>query len=131
MSKPLMNIALAICLTLPTASWAADTTELKTTLQSSLQRSLERLMIDGALQRMDLESGEMENFYPVENHPMVIRLGDHFVMCSDLKRPDGSSVQVDYYLSAKGKRYALVQTEIGNRKALRALIKAGKAKVLK
>lgn len=130
MSKILLSVAVAATLALPTIGWA-DTTELKITLQSSLQRSIERLMVDGALRHMNFESGELEDYYPVENHPMIISLGDHYVMCSDLKRSDGTSVQVDYYLTAKGNRWALVQTEIDNRKPLKALMKAGKAKMLK
>ena len=58
-------------------------------------------------------------------------MGAYFVLCSDLKRPDGTSVEVDYYLARKGERFALVQTEIDNREALRALMSAGKAHVLK
>lgn len=130
MRKYLTPLVVVAALSVPSIS-VADTTELKTTLQSSLQRSIERLTIEGGFQRINLETGETEVFYPVDTHPMILRLGSTFVMCSDLKRPDGSSVQVDYYLTKKGRGFALVQTEIDNRAPLRALIKAGKAKQLK
>jgi len=125
------RLCLVLALSAPVAASATDTTELKTTLQTSLQRNIERQLIDGGLHRMNLETGEVEVFYPVDTHPMIVRMGEMYVMCSDLKRADGSSSTVDYYLARKGARYAIIQTEIGNRAPLKSLMRQGKAKLLK
>ena len=108
-----------------------DTTNLKAELQSSLQRSIDRMLIDGAIQQVDMETGELTQFYPVDVHAMILTMGENYVMCSDLKTPEGKSVTVDYYLASKGNRYVIIQTEINNRKPLKALMKAGLAKKLK
>ncbi|WP_165586988.1 hypothetical protein [Pseudaestuariivita atlantica] len=56
MHKLFLSAGLAACLALPIGEAAAssDTTELKATLQASMQRDLERQMIDGAIAHLDL-----------------------------------------------------------------------------
>ncbi|WP_152544673.1 hypothetical protein [Actibacterium mucosum] len=108
-----------------------DTTELKTRLQSNLQRGLERRMVDGALLDINLVDGSVEKYFPIEAHAMIVQLGDTYVMCSDLRRPDGSESTVDYYLAPQGKRFVIMRTEIDNRDPLKKLIRSGAAKVLK
>ncbi|MGV6813272.1 MAG: hypothetical protein ACWA47_13565 [Brevirhabdus sp.] len=108
-----------------------DMTKLITTLQAATQRVIERSMIDGAIQHLDLNTGEMTSLYPTENHPMVVALGDNYVLCADLSDGKGNSMPVDYYLTQNGNRFALVRTEINNRQPLKALMKAGKAHPVK
>jgi len=114
------------------ALWASDdTTNLKAELQSGLQRSIDRSLIDGAFQRVNMETGDIEEYFPVDVHAMILTMGDTYVMCSDLKTPDGKSVTVDYYLAQKGNRYVVFQTEIDNRAPLKSLMKSGAATRLK
>lgn len=127
--KILSAVIIGATLAWPSASFA-ETTELKTLLQSSLQRSIERKMIEGAFHIVNFETGEMEKLYPIDTHPMIVVMGENYVMCSDLKRADGSSVTVDYYMAKRGERYTLVQTEIENRDPLKALMDSGKAEML-
>lgn len=103
----------------------ADTTHLKADLQASLQRSVDRMLIDGALMHVDLQTGQTQALYPVEAHPMILQMGEHYVLCSDLKALDGTENTVDYYLTKNGTRYSLIRTEINNREPLKALMKAG------
>ena len=112
------------------ANAQTDNTELKIQLQSNLQRAIDHMLIEGAFTRIDFSTGQPQTFYPVDTHAQILSLGDNFVMCSDLKRPDGTSVTVDYYMVKKDEAYELVQTEIANRSPLMALMEQGKAKLL-
>jgi len=128
----LAAFALAITLTAPCAVHATESmNETRTTLQAALQRSLDASLIEGAVQQVDLDSGEVRNFYPVENHPMILELGDLYVLCSDLMSRDGDHVTVDYFFAPAGGTYRVIQTEIDNRAPLEALMKAGKLTRLK
>ncbi len=96
-----------------------------------MQRGLDASLIHGAVQHVDLATGEITSFYPVENHPMVLKLGDLYVLCSDLMSKDGARVTVDCSFAPVGETCAVIQTEIDNRPPLDALMKAGKVTRLK
>ena len=122
---------LAICAALAAPAAAKDTTVLKAELQAAMQRHIDRNVIDGALPYLDLESGEVTPLYPTEAHPMILTLGEGYVLCADLRTTEGVSRPVDFYMMPAGKRYKIVRTEIDNRPPLKALMQAGKAKRLK
>lgn len=120
-----------ICLSLAPSAFARDTTVLKAELQAATQRHMDRSAINGALPFMNLETGEVEPLYPTETHPLILSMGDGFVLCADLRTADGSHRLVDFYLAPSGKRYKIIRTEISNRAPLKALIALGIAKRLK
>ena len=125
-------IALALTLIAPGAVHATESmTETRITLQAAFQRSLDASLIDGAVQQVDLATGEISSFYPVENHPMILELGDLYVLCSDLMSKDGARVTVDCSFAPVGETCAVIQTEIDNRPPLDALMKAGRVTRLK
>lgn len=115
----------------PAVAIASDTTALKAKLQAAMQRTQERNLVDGAIINVDLSTGELEKLYPTEAHPMILTMGDMYVMCATLRTESGEKRLVDYYVAGDGKRFKIVQTEIENRAPLKALIKAGLAKRLK
>lgn len=125
--RNLAAFALALTLMAPGALHAAESmTETRITIRAALQRGLDASLIEGAVQRIDLASGEVRSFYPVENHPMILELGDLYVLCSDLMGQDGDRVTVDYFFAPADGSYSVIRTEIGNRAPLEALMKAGK-----
>lgn len=124
MKKYVLALGLVI---LPALVFAADTTSIKTALQASLQRDLQRSLINGALTHIDLATGEVQEFYPTDTHPMIVAVGDHFVMCSDMMAKDGSTRPVDFYMVSDGRGYRIFRTEIGNREPLMALMDKGVA----
>ena len=65
-------LAVVAAIAAPTSSFASSTADLRVTLQASLQRSLDRLTIDGAIKEVNFETGDMEVFYPVDTHPMIV-----------------------------------------------------------
>ncbi|MEM9852014.1 MAG: hypothetical protein AAF761_08450 [Pseudomonadota bacterium] len=135
MKSLITGALLGAMLALPIQAIASeDTTALKTRLQASMQREVDRRLVEGALIKMDFETGATVAFYPVEAHAMILQLGDsgdQFVLCSDLKSVDGKSTTVDYYMARNGNRYTIFHTAIGNRAPLKKLMKEGKAKHLK
>lgn len=130
--RNLAALASAVTLMTTFAVFATENvTDTRISLQAAFQRSLDASLIDGALQHVDLATGEVTSFYPVENHPMILRMGDLRILCSDLMSQDGKRVPVDYYFAPAGETYVVIQTEIDNRAPLDALMKAGLVSRLK
>ncbi|MBC7179735.1 MAG: hypothetical protein H5U14_06520, partial [Roseovarius sp.] len=81
---------------------AQTLTEVRTQLQAALQRSLSRSMMEGALPHLDLTTGQLTKFYPTENHEIILKMEEVYVMCATLLGPDGKEVPVDYYITQSG-----------------------------
>ena len=118
---------LALGLFQPASVQAQSLTEIRVQLQATLQRSLSRSMLEGALPHLDLTTGELTRFYPAENHEIILRIADVYVMCATLVDADGTEATVDYYMTRSGGGYSLIRTEINNRAPLLALMESGKA----
>ena len=86
-----------------------------------------RTQLHGALPHLDLTTGQLTRFYPTENHEIILKMDEVYVMCATLLGPDGREVPVDYYISQSGGRYGVIRTEIDNRTPLKALMDAGRA----
>jgi hypothetical protein len=128
MTRLTLIIFLSLGLALgPPPAQAQSITELRTRLQATLQRSLGRTMLDGALRHVDLRTGTLQSYYPTENHEIILRMGDVYVMCATLVSEDGREVPVDYYIAEAGGRLGMVRMEIDNRAPLNALMAAGRA----
>ncbi|NCQ24997.1 MAG: hypothetical protein GW798_11240 [Roseovarius sp.] len=106
---------------------AQSLTEVRTQLQAALQRSLGRSMVNGALPHLDLTTGELTSFYPTENHEIILKMANVYVMCATLTTADGREATVDYYMTQTGTSYGVIRTEINNRAPLKALMGSGKA----
>lgn len=102
----------------------------KVALQMAMYKHIENNLIDGVYPHVKLLSGSVVDLVPTKAHPMILVFGDKFVLCTDFRNPDGKFVNVDFYLAAKGKEYSVFQTEIDNRKKLKALMDAGKVSSL-
>ncbi len=80
---------------------------------------------------VDFKGGAVQKLAPAKAHPMMLKMGDNFVLCTSFRRANGSEVNIDFYVARKGARYAIFQTEVDNRGPLMALIKAGKVVPIK
>ena len=96
-----------------------------------MQQHIERQLVNETILHLDVESGEVKTFYPTQAHPMILQMGEHFVLCADLRDEAGKSTPLDLYMAPKGKRFVVYHTEIGNRKPLKRLMKKGLVKKLK
>ncbi|MDA3857280.1 MAG: hypothetical protein PF480_03350 [Roseovarius sp.] len=127
MQRYILPTLMAFALMLTSGAQAQSLTEVRTKLQAALQRSLSRAMIDGALPHLDLETGEITKLYPTENHEIILRMNDIYVMCATLVAADGTESTVDYYMAQNRGSYGVIRTEIDNRAPIKSLIAAGRA----
>lgn len=102
----------------------------KALLQAGMQQHIDRGLVDGAWLSIDLASGIVSALHPVTAHPMILRLGDHFVLCSDFRDGKGNAVNVDFFMARRGKGFVVFQMVVGDRAPLKALMQAGKAEMV-
>ncbi|MDH3661810.1 MAG: hypothetical protein OEU92_17575 [Alphaproteobacteria bacterium] len=103
----------------------------KARLQAAMQQHIERHTVDGAMLHFDPETGEVKPLYPTQAHPMVIAMGEHFVLCTDLRDKSGKAMPLDLYMARKGRSYVVFHSEIDNRSPLQRLMKDGIARPLR
>jgi len=96
-------------------------------LQATMFRFIDREAIRGSLLHLNIEDGTVESLSPVKAHPMIVRMGDYFVLCTNFRRESGKDVNVDFYLAKRDAGFEVFHTEIDNRKPLEELIERGKA----
>jgi hypothetical protein len=100
----------------------------KARLQAAMQQHIQRQMVDGAILRFDPETGEVTPLYPTQAHPMVIAMGDHFILCTDLRDKSGKALPLDLYMASSGRSYVVFHSEIDNRAPLQRLLENGLAR---
>lgn len=111
------------------ASHASALQETKVRLQSDLQRHIYRSLVNGAYHTLDSKTGDVRALYPLVSHPMILQMGEYYVMCADFRDSEGNNVDVDFYLIKKPKGYQVFRAEIDNHELLEGLMKSGKAKI--
>lgn len=127
MTRLSLSMLLTLGLLCGTGAGAQSLNKLRAQLQATLQRSLGRSMLGGALPYLDLATGDVIRYYPTENHELILKMGDIYVTCATLMSEDGREVPVDYYIAETNGRFGVIRTEIDNRDPLYALIDAGRA----
>lgn len=95
-------------------------------LQSSMFQFIDRQLVGERFLDLDLASGVTRALYPAKAHPMILRMGDGFVLCTDFRDEDGKAVNVDFYVAPSREGYVVYHSEIDNRGSLKALMAAGK-----
>jgi len=103
---------------------ADEQTSTLSELQAIMQRHIDSQLIDGAIQNLNLRSGKVSLYYPIETHSMVMAIGDDYILCTDLATAEGTKVPVDIYVTETEGGFRVYQTEINNREPLEKLIKA-------
>jgi hypothetical protein len=105
-------------------------TQDRVALQSTMAQYIDQHMIGDAFIHVDPRTGDVEKLYPVTQHPMIVRLNNVVVLCSDLKTASGKLVNADFYATRDNGQFVIFQTEIGNREPLQALLLKGAASLL-
>jgi hypothetical protein len=117
------TFAVAILLSFGFSTARADqSVSLLAQLQTVMQRHIEGQLIDGALRVRDLSNGDVSLYYPTERHSMVMSIDEDYILCTDLVSESGESVPVEFYVTSAGDDYFVYQTEINNRRPLKALV---------
>lgn len=98
----------------------------RTALHVAMTQHIDRQVIDGMYLKVDLGTGVIQRFAPAKAHPMVLKMGEDYVLCTDFKNEAGVATNVDFYVTRRGKGFAIFHTEINNRQPLMKLMEAGK-----
>lgn len=107
---------------------ADERSELRIALQASMQRHIDRNVIDDAYLTLDLEDGSLERYIPMKAHTAILIGDGYYVLCAEMRDETGKSIPVDYYLAKAGRGFRVFRTEIANRSPLRSLMKSGKVR---
>lgn len=103
----------------------------KARLQAAMQQHIERNLVDGAILHLNVETGKVRSLYPTKAHPMVIEMGDYYILCADLRDKNGTTMPLDLYMAQSGRSFTVFHTEINNRAPLSLFMKKGLAKPLR
>ena len=98
----------------------------KAALQAAMQRHIDRSLINGAYLHLDFETGEVRKLHPVKAHPIILRMGEYFVLCSDFRDAAGKSVNIDFYLARQDRSYVVFRSAVDDHKNLQRLMKKRK-----
>lgn len=98
----------------------------RASLQAGMQQHIDRNLVDGAYLHLDLDSGEVASLHPAAAHPMILRMGPYFVLCTDFRDARGNPVNVDFYMARRGRSFSVFHASVAERGRLEALMKAGK-----
>lgn len=112
------------------ASAAPITERDRSALHAAMVQHIERQSVDGLYLGVDLQEGKVVAYSPAKSHPMLLEMGDHYILCSDFKEPSGKSVPVDFFVTRSGKDFTVFETVIGNRGPIKKLLQEGKVKSL-
>ncbi|MBM3488286.1 MAG: hypothetical protein FJX67_16900 [Alphaproteobacteria bacterium] len=125
-TSSLAGIATAAVLAVAAHAATPVTMAEKTALQVTMQQHIDRALVDGRYRRLDLKTGAVQALHPVTAHPMILRMGDHFVLCADFRDGGGKAVNVDFYIARRGASFVVFQSVVDDRGALEKLMAAGK-----
>jgi len=128
--KTLLGVLLALAMGFAaTAAQSAGLAE-KAALQAAMQQHIDRNLVDDAYLHLNLETGEVRALRPATAHPIILRMGEYFVLCEDFRDAEGNAVNVDFFLARQGDTYVVFHSLIDDRDELRALMKKGMVKRL-
>ena len=102
----------------------------KAALQAALMKHIDRQTVDGEFLYLDTSTGEVHALYPGTTHPMVLGMGEHFVLCYNFRDDKGNLAEVDFYLAKRDQSYVVFHTAVNNRGILESLMKDGKVERL-
>jgi len=125
---PMRAVILAILVAFPLARADAVTLSDKTALQIAMQKHVDRQTIDNFYLYFDAKEAKVRKLRPATAHPMIMQMGEHFVLCFDFFDSAGKKIEVDYYMARKGRGFVVFHSAVGSRNALMALVKQGKVR---
>jgi hypothetical protein len=105
-------------------------TDERVQLQSAMQMHIDRTTVAGSYPVLNLATGKVRQLHPAAAHPMMLRLGDYYVLCADFRDDAGKAVNVDFYLARNDRKFTVFQVEVANRAPLDGLVKEGLARML-
>lgn len=99
----------------------------KTALQAAMQQHIDRNLVDGAYLQLDARSGQVHALHPYKPHPVILKMGAYFVLCSDFRDDKGKTVNVDFYMARRGRSYVVFHKAVDTDNLVTRLMKEGRA----
>ena len=125
-SRIIFAIGFSVLLGFPlSGSWALDLSD-KAALQAAMQLHIDRNLVDGSYLHLQPENGEVRRLQPVTPHPMIMKIGQYFVLCFDFRDAKGKAVEIDFYLARRNRSFFVFHVAIEDRAMFKRLMKAGK-----
>jgi hypothetical protein len=118
-------VSAAILMALPSPGWALSLSD-KAALQAAMQRYIDQQTVEGVYLHLDRESGEVQKLHPLTPHPMIMRMGENYVLCFDFKDSAGKDVNIDFYLAPKKSSFVVFLATVNDHDLLYRLKKDGK-----
>jgi len=126
-----LGLFLLAAVAMPHKDASALTLSEKAAIQAAMQRHVDNSLVDGSVLYLDPADGEVRKLHPVTAHPMILTMGDHYVLCFDFRDDSGKDVPVDYYMARDLGKYVVFHTAIADRALLQRLMKDGRVKRLR
>ena len=120
------GVLLAVLLATGAAADQTVGTAEKAALQAAMQRHIDRSLVNGTYLHLDFESGDVQKLHPVKAHPMILQMGEYFVLCSDFRDRAGKRVNIDFYLAHRDRSYVVFRSAVDDRTKLERLMKMRK-----
>lgn len=98
----------------------------KAALQAAMYQHVDSQLVNGAFFRLDIGSGNVEQLAVTEAHPMILRVGEHFVLCSDFRSAAGKDVPIDFYVARQGAKLWSSTPRSPTVRHLEMMVSAGK-----
>lgn len=125
---PLVAFAISITSSFAIAKVTAGD---KIMLQATMQQAISDNLVDGKYFYFDAKAAKVNALYPAQNHPIILRMGEHFILCTDFRTSNGKSVNVDFYISRKGDSFVVFDTVVANRAPIERMMKAKLVEMVK
>ena len=91
-----------------------------------MQLHIDRNLVDGAVLHLNMETGDVRRLYPMKAHPLILRMGEYFVLCSDFQDAAGKQANVDFYIARDRNTYVVFHTAVDDRIFLERMTGEGK-----
>ena len=128
--RPFLLSVLVLLTTAPGALAANISLGEKARLQAAMQTHIDRASVDGRFLHIDMAAGAVRALRPQSAHPMILRMGDYFVLCAEFEAQDGASVNVDFFVARRNKRFVVFDQQVENRDFIKGMMKVGKVERL-
>lgn len=127
----LAGIAAVVLFATAADTRANVTTSEKILLQATMQQSIAEQLIDGKFYYFNRKTGKIQVLFPAKPHPLILSIGEQFIVCADFRDPTGKSVNVDFFVARQGKGFVIFDTVIDDHDSITRMMETGEVAVVR
>ena len=110
----------ALALFLSSAAAQDIPADVKVNLQVAMIQYIDRITVDGKLTYIDTKKREVRTVFPANVHPMILRFGRDYLVCSEFVDESGKNITADFLVKTIGNEPRVVQMVVDDRGAIEA-----------